>query len=516
MKELLKKNGPAFVKTLLFLLIGLFLLREAENVLRTPRGDTFAAGTGMDNVYKHKNQFDIVTAGTGAAVSNISNQELYESYGIAGVCIGEQGQTLSLSKYTLEDALRVQTPKVVFLDSGVLAFPDVSEPDDPEGKEAAALNRSLGVIRSPRLRTAALSDANIYYPDTRFWDCMSTLYLDHGNWKNLTKSNFTYPSFLQCMNGNVALFNFTDWRGDSFYEDSSPDELYEIPAESERYFGEIADLCEKKSAKLILVSGYVLTRAGHNAMQSLADRYGVTYIDLNEVKDEIGFSNTYDTDNGNYLNLGGAIRWSDYLGAYLKENFDMEDRREDSRYDWLKEQSPAFASQKEFMETKQKLAKSDRFDDYLYALAQLDYSRFIVFMSIEDEGSHMLSEAEFNLLESLGLKESRNISFRGSYAAVLGSDGPLESVSADEAASISGTDGGVQYTVKSSGFNSGGIDAGVIINAVDRIYGSRGINVVVWDKEFNTLVNSSVFDTYEEENPVGRQVQITEPVIFAE
>ena len=117
-----KKKVHAFVSTLLFLLLGIFLYAAACRFLESPAGDAWASGTGMIEARRHKNKYDVVFAGTSTTIANISCQELFKEYGIASVCVGEPGQPAFLTKYTLQDLFRYQKPKVVVLDTKSLFY----------------------------------------------------------------------------------------------------------------------------------------------------------------------------------------------------------------------------------------------------------------------------------------------------------------------------------------------------------------------------------------------------------
>ena len=116
------KKSKNCLKIIVFLLLLSVCVCKVSSVLDEPKGKEWAMETGMDEVRKHPNKYDICFVGASTMISNISNQYLYEEYGIAGVSIGEPRENLIFSKYTLEEVLRYQNPKIVFLDASSIIF----------------------------------------------------------------------------------------------------------------------------------------------------------------------------------------------------------------------------------------------------------------------------------------------------------------------------------------------------------------------------------------------------------
>ena len=69
---------------------------------------------------------------------------------------------------------------------------------------------------------------------------------------------------------------------------------------------------------------------------------GVPYLDFNLLEKELGINWKTDTmDGGDHLNMNGAKKVTEYLGAYLKKNYVLSDYRENQMYqywhrDWKK------------------------------------------------------------------------------------------------------------------------------------------------------------------------------------
>lgn len=65
----------------------------------------------------------------------------------------------------------------------------------------------------------------------------------------------------------------------------------------------------------------------HNALQEIADKNGINFVDLNlELKKQINWKKD-SVDGGDHLNIKGAKKTSAYLGEYLKKEYGLPDRR---------------------------------------------------------------------------------------------------------------------------------------------------------------------------------------------
>ena len=70
----------------------------------------------------------------------------------------------------------------------------------------------------------------------------------------------------------------------------------------------------------------------HNALQEIAEKNGINFVDLNlELKKQINCKKD-SVDVGDHLNIKGAKKTSAYLGEYLKKEYGLPDRRGTANY----------------------------------------------------------------------------------------------------------------------------------------------------------------------------------------
>ena len=77
-----------------------------------------------------------------------------------------------------------------------------------------------------------------------------------------------------------------------------------------------------------------------NGVQVIADEYGVPYLNFHQIPGVVSMA--VDMANRSHLNDSGARKVSYYIGDFIKENFDIPDRRNDPAYASWTEQYETF------------------------------------------------------------------------------------------------------------------------------------------------------------------------------
>lgn len=245
---------------------------------------------------------DVLVLGDSEAYAAISPMQMWNAHGFTTYICATSAQYLSLSETLLKQAFQKQSPKLVIL-------------------EANAVYRKM--ILNNKAATKAENLLSIFkYHDRWKSFCKSDAFKnDEDVWTDDLKG-FDY-------NASVMKTNKVDYMAQT-------EEIKQIEPLNEEYVKAIADFCRENGAEFLLVnvpSAKNWNCAKHNGIQALADRYGITYIDLNLLKDEVSIDWKNDTrDKGDHVNYYGAVKTTAYLGKYLKENFSLPDHRTDEAF----------------------------------------------------------------------------------------------------------------------------------------------------------------------------------------
>ena len=174
----------------------------------------------------------------------------------------------------------------------------------------------------------AFNDEGYAYADLK-WEFYFPIGKYHSRWRELRQGDFK-PQLNREMGA------------ESFFDVVVPDD-YEIIDEylaSEEYghgfeyLRRIIEDCQARGLEVVLTHlpypAEEDDQMDANAVWYIADDYGIDFLDFVSMDQVVD----YDTDlcDPDHLNVSGARKISDFLGRYLADHFQLENRRSDSRY----------------------------------------------------------------------------------------------------------------------------------------------------------------------------------------
>ena len=287
-------------------LAGLCALLIFVSYLFLPKNNM--AEFGMDEVTANgilgekENSIDVLVVGDSESYSAISPMEMWAQQGFTSYVCGTSGQYLYLSDTFLKRAFEKQQPKVVILETDAI-YRDVTF----GGSFMNRLENLFSVFRY------------------------------HNRWKSIGPGElFSSVEYTWTDDYKGYSYNAAVDAGKNEEHMNPTDHVAEIKELNEEYVAGMAQFCKDNGAVFLLVSTPSTVNWNyerHNGVQQLADKYGIPYIDLNLMKEEVPIDWTTDTrDKGDHLNHSGAVKVSAWLGKYLKEQYSLPDHRNDSAY----------------------------------------------------------------------------------------------------------------------------------------------------------------------------------------
>lgn len=323
---MLKRTGFSRVAAVVFffLFIGFVLLITGKIVRAKFIGDSTTIVNGF--YVEKKNDIDVVVIGSSNSFCTVNPLVLYEEYGIAAYDFGSSSQPMNISVLYLKEAFKRQKPKVVALEINMMVGDSINSKNEA-GLRWGYTDIPLSV---DKLQCIYQSVGAV---DAEFFSYVFPVFRYHNRWKELSKIDYTYfyqdktnytKGYLetQSVTQQAVRLSDYDYEGEAWIGDANIACLDEMAA-----------LCKKNDAELLLFKSPKENwhRYETQAIQELADERGLLFVDYNALyhDGEISFDTTADFRDGDHLNDFGAAKVSSHLGAYLKEHYELPDRRED-------------------------------------------------------------------------------------------------------------------------------------------------------------------------------------------
>ena len=324
MKINIKKLTVTVIKAILIIVLAVTLNRVFLPKYITENQD----GRITQEYYQQAKYSDVIFVGSSTVFSGISPVELWKNNGISSFVRANASQTMWISYYMIEDAVKVHKPELVCLDMTFIKYDDnfVEEPSTRKSLDGMRLSPSkINCVK------ASMGE------DEKLMDYLVPLFRFHSRWKEFTWDDIRYAYY------NTPV-TFNGFIKDEEVEPADRDELVyaktgEEPLSSKNveYLRRSIELCRDKGVQIMLFKvpsfsdnwGTDLDRQ----ISGIAEEYGVSYVNFDEYNDAIGLDYKKDTpDMGSHLNTFGADKFSDYFGNYITSNYKVSDRRGDAKY----------------------------------------------------------------------------------------------------------------------------------------------------------------------------------------
>ena len=284
------------------------------------------ATTIVDGFYKEKkNDIDVLFIGSSNSFCTIDPLVLYEEYGIAAYNFASSSQSMDISLLYLKEALKRQNPKVVALEVNYIPGQNAST----AGENSMVWGLTDMPLTLDKLKCIYQILGKV---DEEYMSYVFPLLRYHERWKEVWQQDYTYPredktnwtkGYLRTNEVSDAPVDLSGYmqEGSVWLDERAVDCLEEMAA-----------ICKEEGISLVLFKSpkqdwyqYFTTE-----IEKLADNLGIAFVDYNPLVEEIGLDMATDFRDIYHLNDQGAEKVSSHMGAYLKANYELPDRREDA------------------------------------------------------------------------------------------------------------------------------------------------------------------------------------------
>jgi hypothetical protein len=454
------------------------------------------AGTRAEDFYsQEENTMDAMFFGSSFIYYSVSPLPIWDDYGITSYTFGNPGQRIWTSYYYMEEAFKYQSPKVVFYEVGTSYMEDQAKEEwNRQNLDYMPFSLTKWKAILAMCKGGKETVASYLLPGIRY----------HDRWQELSENDFD-----RCSNtgyyGKGSLMRFgakpaTKKKQKEWMQDTG--EELTFPEENEAYLDKMIKLCEENGAELVLLRlpNISWTENLNEMMQNLADEKGLTYLDFNTFPEAYGLDwNTDTTDKGDHMNVVGTQKVSRYLGQYLKDHYDFEDKRTDEAYASWVENSEKF----QVVYEKNLIANIVDLNEYLEKIQDECYTAVI---TVKNDVGAYLSDDSKAILSSMGVSDAMMENRGNSYIGILDSGTMVEQMEGSELLTYKKKVGDIKIIAKSGGELYGDTSS-TKIDGEEYSAQNVGINIVVYDKELGRVVDSVSFNTTKKNNKISRRLQ---------
>lgn len=280
--------------------------------------------------FEQEKDFDVLFMGTSHVFSAVFPMELWKDYGIVSYNFGGNGNILPMVHWTMMLSLDYTTPQIVVID--VFNLEQSEKVSYAEHLHTSTDSFSLSRTKLNMIADLC-NDENAQEPIERaefIWD----MFLYHNRWSELTRMDVYADDYVTKEKGAEYIINV-----------AIPQESEVLPVEDIRtertvgmkYLCQMIEECQSRGIEVVLTNmsfgAYEDCQRVYNAVYGIAEEYGIPYIDFVHMDDFINMqTDLYDSGHSTHLNPSGARKMTEFLGRYLTENYELEDRRQDADF----------------------------------------------------------------------------------------------------------------------------------------------------------------------------------------
>ena len=320
----MRKKSMRAAGCVLFILFGLLIFCFVSNILRSK---TSEEADQIHSFYSlEKNSLDVIFLGSSHVYYSVQPNLLWKEHGITSYVMGTPEQTVATSYYLLKEAFRYQKPKVVVLESYYLW-------NKRKYKSEERLRQAFDGVRLDSVKMEMLKTM---LPDAD-WKELFTYLVPfvkyHSRWQELTNEDFHSNGFQKGSRIDYTVKEMED--------PGVPETADSLPDNSLLYVKKMEELCEENGAEFLVYAapfGVETSQKRYDYRQGLnltlekeLQEDGVPFLFYQrDYPDMIDFAT--DFRDSTHLNTYGAEKLTEHLGAYLAEQYDLTDHREDAAY----------------------------------------------------------------------------------------------------------------------------------------------------------------------------------------
>lgn len=282
-----------------------------------------ARDLSYESYFRYADDYDVLFFGTSHVMYGVSPLDLWNDYGMVSYNWGSPTCTIPSIYWKLMNVLDYATPDLVVVDCFRAVWMDKSYSVERMHEAFDAFDLSLTKYNTVN----DLMDDSEKYTEQDKINVLFRLSAYHSRWEELQKIDFD-NLFVDTKGGELEVNVAVP------IEISATSEKAEITPEMEgvNYLRKIIETCQEKNIPILLTYLPYPTseewKKESNMVQDIADEYGIGYINFTNL-DVVNYGIDC-ADDSSHLNISGNKKVTKYLGQYIRDNYGIEDMRNDN------------------------------------------------------------------------------------------------------------------------------------------------------------------------------------------
>lgn len=455
------------VKAVAFLLVGVILIGGVSQVLCGKWTDANKETYTTKEFYAlEENSIEVFIVGSSQIVTGVSSMAMYENYGISAFGLGTGNAPMAGNYHWLKECQKTQDISLVAIEVSMLYEPT----------KQFLFRRAFDPMKLSLNKLEAVNEQSRAYDGDGVLSYVFPMIKYHNRWKELTEEDFVlHEQDSLVYRGNVMKSGVKPVPYEKVIIDNDAPRNIDMEADQLEYFEKILSYCKENGWDVVLFktpkTSWSLSKS--EGVSALAEQYDVPFLDFNydKLMKEIKFDPMRDLRDADHPNLRGAEKISDYLGKYLKENYDLKDYRQDGT-------EPV----------NMELYYEDQEDCYLKMstepveyLENLGNDRYGVIVQLTGDISESWNSAVQKEFAGLGFKTDISTLSGRNYIGVIERGNCVFEESLDGPLEYSGSfDGRIEYTAWSDIMYEVD-DVKMKVDGEEEFFEEKGMNILVYD-----------------------------------
>jgi hypothetical protein len=279
------------------------------------------------------NTLDMVYIGGSSCLVYWMPWEAWKQYGIVSYNFAYSSIPADSLQATIKEAMKTQNPSLLVIDARPFQYRDERTMQEVYVRNFTdsvpySWNRTAYLCQTVPSKMDPSADHNI-------WNYLFDIAKYHGRWKQLDQTSWEYS-----LNRHE-----NPYKGFYFIERQWPvpkpncagiTEQISPSDETNHILQSLLNYCKTLNCEILFVVDPYSETEQHKMIYNYLEKeitsYGFDFLDANDYIEEMTLDYSTDFYNESHVNIFGAEKYTNFLGAYITEHYSLPDRREDANY----------------------------------------------------------------------------------------------------------------------------------------------------------------------------------------